>query len=281
MAVYLVKGRSPLFQDAHSAAATGVVDLATPTSWPGNSLRNLQRGLVKGSKWPPHGSASAIGEPEVSCCLWAATVHDDATWNIARSHGQKQVCRKHAFLLSRVEWLDKASFWGKLPKVQFFKRDMHPSRPLDRWSPGEMGSKWESDCSLTEFSRSSRSNLQEVEDTSDCFEQEILHSCKLRQNVWNIFLGPWLSWFKMHFFLLIQMEKAINRASLEEEKNWSAFGLLCHFGRDSRRLGTLESFSHSLSQLLGWFACGEAKRLLLNSCRFGGSAQLLRVWRYT
>ena len=159
-----------LFQDAHSAAAAGVGELASPTSCPGNSLRNLQRRLVKGSKWPPHGSASAIGEPEDSCCLWAATVHDDATWNIARSHGQKQVCRKHAFLLSRVEWLDKASFWGKLPKVQFCKREMHPSRPLDRWSPGEMGSKWESDCSLTEFSRSSRSNLQEVEDTSDCFE---------------------------------------------------------------------------------------------------------------
>ena len=42
-----------LFQDAHSAEATGVQDLATHTSCPGNSLRNLQRRLVKGSKWPP------------------------------------------------------------------------------------------------------------------------------------------------------------------------------------------------------------------------------------
>ena len=42
-----------LFQDAHSAAATGVGDLATPTSCPGNSLRNLPSRPVKGSKWNP------------------------------------------------------------------------------------------------------------------------------------------------------------------------------------------------------------------------------------
>ena len=51
-----------------------------------------------------------------------------------------------------------------------------------------MGSKRESDCSLIELSRSSRSNLQEVEDTSDCFEQEILHSCKLGQSFGIYFL---------------------------------------------------------------------------------------------
>ena len=54
MEVYLVKGHTQsLFQEAHSAEATGVQDLATHTSCPGNSLRNLQRRLVKGSKWPP------------------------------------------------------------------------------------------------------------------------------------------------------------------------------------------------------------------------------------
>ena len=147
MEVYLVKGHTQsLFQEAHSAEATGVQDLATHTSCPGNSLRNLQRRLVKGSKWPPPMEVQVPLENLKTHAVYEQTLYMMMPHEILHAvMGRNKFAGNTPFCFQGLNGLTKHLFEANCQRFNLAKEKCIP---LGLWIDG-VPVKWDRSESLT------------------------------------------------------------------------------------------------------------------------------------
>ena len=107
--------------------------------------------------------------------------------------GRNKFAGNTPFCSQGLNGLTKPLFEANCQRFNFAKEKCIP---LGLWIDG-VPVKWDRSESLTvvslNFPGQVDPTFKRLKIPLTVLNPEILHSCKLRQNVWNIFLGPWLS----------------------------------------------------------------------------------------